>query len=299
MELTNKLNPLNYLIEYRMVEISNKLIHAVINPIGAELISLSKLRDENILWNKNEVYWNRIAPNLFPIVGRLKNDCYTYHNNTYLLTQHGFARDNYFEVVEKRESSVLFRLVANENSRKIYPFEFIFEILYSIVDNEIEISYCVQNRGEGIMPYSVGGHPGFAIDGNLTDYFLDFGMIFSPKRWMLEGSYFSGETKKLSIEHELKLNYQLFENDAIVFKNPEFKQVILTHNEKGRIAGLSSDTMTAIGFWTKKNAPFLCIEPWWGWADKLESSGNILEKEGIQLLAENETKSHSYKIELF
>ena len=294
MDNTSKL-----LISFNMILISNQLLKAEINPQGAELTFLARLTRENVLWSKDEKFWNRIAPNLFPIVGRLKNDTYSHHEKTYSMSQHGFARDCVFEVVEQNESSVLFRLISNEKTKEHYPFEFTFEVRYSLIDNEIEISYKVINRGEEELPYSVGGHPGFAIKGKINDYFLDFGNKISTEQWLLEGSYYSGMTKKITIDKILPLNYQLFENDAIVFRNPEFHQVILSHKSKGKIVGLSSDNMSAIGFWTKNNAPFLCIEPWWGWADKQDCSRNILEKEGIHILNKNESRLHSYRIQLF
>jgi galactose mutarotase-like enzyme len=215
------------------------------------------------------------------------------------MTQHGFARDCEFEIIEQSEASVLLRLKSDENSKKHYPFEFNFDVHYSIKEAEIEVKYLVHNRGEGILPYSVGGHPGFSIKGDLKDYSLDFGKKISTNQWLLDGPYYSGKTNPLIIENELNLDYQLFENDAIVIRKPEFNQVILSHKEKGKIVGLSSETMDAIGFWTKENAPFLCIEPWWGWADSQDSNGNIVDKDRIHILNKNESKTHSYKIQLF
>ncbi len=282
-----------------MIQITNEHVRALINPLGAELIFLSKINGENVLWDKDENFWNRISPNLFPIVGRLKNDTFFYQEKKYSITQHGFARDYMFEVVEQSESFVLLRLKSDDKLKKHYPFEFIFDVHYRLNEAEIEVKYLIQNRGEEILPYSVGGHPGFSIKGDFKDYSLDFGKKISTKQWLLEGPFYSGKTNPLIIENELKLDYKLFENDAIVIRNPEFNQVVLSHKEKGKIIGLSSETLNAIGFWTKENAPFLCIEPWWGWADSQESNGNILDKEGIHILKKQESKSHSYKIQLY
>lgn len=282
-----------------MIELSNEFIRAQINPFGAELTVLNKINETNVLWNKNEDFWNRIAPNLFPIVGRLKNDSYMFEDKTYSLTQHGFARDCSFEVLEKKESAVVLRLLSNDLTKINFPFEFSLEIHFVLNHSAIEITYLVENRGVGILPYSIGGHPGFSIVGNLNDYFLDFELDFSADQWLLEGSFYSGETKQLSVEKVLNLDYEMFKNDAIVFKSPAFKQVILSHKAKGRILSLSSDSMTAIGFWTKSNAPFICIEPWWGWADKHDFCEEITKKEGIQLLNRNESNVHSYSINLF
>jgi galactose mutarotase-like enzyme len=66
-----------------MIEIRNQKIVAKINSNGAELIEIYKIDGKNLLWNKDDKYWNRVAPNLFPIVGRLKNDQYHIRGEIY------------------------------------------------------------------------------------------------------------------------------------------------------------------------------------------------------------------------
>jgi galactose mutarotase-like enzyme len=281
-----------------MIEIRNQKVIAKINPEGAELTELSKVDGKNILWEKDERFWNRVAPNLFPIVGRLKNDQFHYEGIPYSMSQHGFARNRTFELIEKTDIKVVLRLKSDEISKKEYPFDFIFDIEYQLIESELLVKYCIDNRGEVKLPYSVGGHPGFAIEGKITDYYLDFGQSFCAKQWLLDGPYYSGETVDLTIDSKLPLDYSLVEKDAIVIRTPPFNRVILGHKDRGGVVALSYDQLDAIGFWSKKNAPFFCIEPWWGWADRIDSTGNLLEKEGLHFLNPEELKEHSYRIEL-
>ena len=281
-----------------MIEIRNEKIVAKINPYGAELTELNKIGSKNVLWEKDEMIWNRVAPNLFPIVGRLINDQYHFESETYAMLQHGFARNRAFELIEKSEDKALFRIEADDISKKEYPFDFVFDIEYQLIDSAIQVNYRVKNSGEVELPYSVGGHPGFAIHGNLSDYFLDFEQSFSTKQWLLEGPYYSGETVDLNIDKKIRLEYSLFEKDAIVFRDPSFNRVILHHKERGGVVAVSYQKLDAIGFWTKNAAPFFCIEPWWGWADRIDSSGNLLEKESIHFLSPNNQKVHFYQIEV-
>ena len=281
-----------------MIEIRNKKVVAKINPYGAELNELSKVDRKNVLWAKDERFWNRVAPNLFPIVGRLKEDQFCYEGQIYSMCHHGFARNRTFELIEKSYFKVVFRLKSDEISKKEYPFDFIFEVEYQLIESILLVKYRVKNRGEVNLPYSVGGHPGFAIEGNLSDYFLNFGQSFSANQWLLEGPYYSGETRYLTVENKLDLDYSLVEKDAIVFKKPPFNRVILAHKDRGGLVAVSFEQLDAIGFWSKKDAPFFCIEPWWGWADRIDSKGDFLEKEGLHFLKPNELKEHSYRIEL-
>lgn len=281
-----------------MIEIRNQQVVAKINTNGAELTKLSKIDGKNVLWEKNELFWNRVAPNLFPIVGRLKNDQFRYNGKIFSMSQHGFARNRTFELIEKSDLKVVFRLKADEISKKEYPFDFIFDVEYQLIESILLVKYRVKNRGEVVLPYSVGGHPGFAIEGNLSDYFLNFGQSFSANQWLLEGPYYSGETRDLTVENKLNLDYSLVEKDAIVLKKPPFIRVILAHKDRGGLVAVSFEQLDAIGFWSKKDAPFFCIEPWWGWADRIDSTGNLLEKEGLHFLNPTEQKEHSFCIEL-
>jgi galactose mutarotase-like enzyme len=281
-----------------MIRIENKFLTAEIQPLGAELISINLNQSSNVLWEKEISFWNRVSPILFPIVGRLVNDSFTYNGNLFEMKQHGFARDNKFQLIRKETDEVHFKLQSTEETHNQYPFDFELIVSYRLVQNTIEIGFHVKNLGNKSMPFSIGGHPGFAIQGSLDEYALDFKKPLRLEQSELIGPYYSGKIKEVSILNELKLENSLFENDAVVFKHPSFNTVTLTHFKKGKLVTVSSDHWDAIGFWTKKGAPFFCIEPWWGWADDLHAKGDIEEKSGIYLLESNQAKEFSYRIEL-
>ena len=152
------------------IKLHNTLFLAEINRSGAELIYFGTNSGANILWSKQTDHWNRVAPNLFPIVGRLVNDSYTFQGKSYNMTQHGFARDREFKVVEQTVDSVRFRLVSDTKSMDIYPYSFVFDVCYSLTETGIVISYETQNTGNELMYYSVGGHPAFFLDEPLKNY---------------------------------------------------------------------------------------------------------------------------------
>jgi galactose mutarotase-like enzyme len=268
-----------------------------INTIGAELIEFRDSKGKNILWSKQTDHWNRVAPNLFPIVGRLVNDSYTLQGKYFRMTQHGFARDREFQVVEQTEKSVRLRLLSDSESMDIYPFSFVFDVCYSLTENGIAISYETQNTGTETMYYSVGGHPAFYLEEGLENYCLEFDTAIQLERENLVGSYFSGKTSYYGVSNHLNLGDELFENDAFVLKEPVFKTVSLKHQNGETLIRMTCENWTAIGFWTKKGAPFICIEPWWGWADHADTSGKLEEKAGIRTLNPGQSERLSYSIE--
>ena len=113
-----------------------------------------------MLWQARPV-WPRHAPVLFPIVGRLKDDTLRHEGKSYRLTQHGFARDRRFAWLNR--SATACRLVLHEDAetRAMYPFAFRLEIAFALDDDVLEQRFTLTNPGRGVLPASLGAHPGF------------------------------------------------------------------------------------------------------------------------------------------
>src|SRR5439155_11124962 len=128
--------------------------------------------------NAYTAYWAKTSPVLFPIVGALKDNTYQYKGQNYHLSRHGFAREMVFNVAEQNDHSITFSLQSNEDTLAIFPFVFIFSITYALSDDKLSVTYQVQNTGEDVMFFSIGGHPAFKvplIDGTAyEDYQLRF-----------------------------------------------------------------------------------------------------------------------------
>ena len=280
-----------------IVTISNSIISASINTLGAELIRLEK-DSKNYIWTVDETYWNKTSPILFPIVGRLKNDTYSIENKTYELPRHGFARNLEFQIVNQTESSVVFVLESNSETFKNYPFEFELRLEYELDENELKIKYSVENKSEATMPFSIGAHPAFAIENSFSDYSLKFNQTEEFISHELDNEQFSNSFRKINSENgQINLNYSLFEKDALVFKHLQSnKLTLLKKNEP--VLSVQFEGFPYLGIWTTPNAPFLCIEPWCGLADNVNHNGNIFEKEGINLLHPQEFFSRTIKIKI-
>ncbi|MFM9987984.1 aldose 1-epimerase family protein [Flavobacterium sp.] len=279
------------------IDISNTIINAKINSVGAELMVLSK-NDKNYIWTINEAFWNKTSPVLFPIVGRLKNDFYKLNNIHYSLSRHGFARNYDFDIVNKTDSSVTFSLCDNKETLVQYPFLFELQICYTLVGNKLIISYLVKNNSKQKMPFSLGAHPAFAIDSSFENYTLQFDNDDSLTTHELEDEQFSGKTRTINLKNKtLPLTYSLFEKDALVFKEFKSKGLIIIKNNNPYLK-INLESFPNLGIWTKKNAPFLCIEPWFGYADDKNSNNNIFDKKGIQILDINSTFNTSFSIEI-
>lgn len=268
------------------ITIYNHQIKATINTLGAELIQLEK-ENHNYIWTIDETYWNKTSPILFPIVGRLKNDTYTIEGKTYELPRHGFARNFEFELENQTENTVVLLFTENQETLKHYPFQFELRLKYEIIENSLKINYSILNKSQETMPFSIGAHPAFAIDGLFSDYTLDFNQSENFISYELEKEQFNNSFKKIPSENgKINLDYALFEKDALVFKHLKSNTLTLLRKNQPYIS-VEFKGFPYLGIWTKPNAPFLCIEPWCGLADNINHNGNIYQKEGIQLLDNN------------
>lgn len=278
--------------------ISNAYITAKINSKGAELFSLkSNNSDQEYIWEGNPAFWGKHSPILFPIVGTLKNNTYKVNNSEYQLPRHGFARDMTFEIIDKKENSVTFSIQSSAETLKVYPFEFELQILYSLEDKKLNIAYKVINKNQSQLPFSIGAHPALALDGNFEEYELKFEKEETLIYNLLENDLISNKTQILETKDNLvKLNYTLFENDALIFKNLKSRSLTILKNETPLIK-VHYQGFPHLGIWTKKDAPFICIEPWYGYSDIDESTGNIFKKEGIQIIEANEIFNSKFTIE--
>ena len=115
---------------------------------------------------------------------------------------------------------------------------------------------------------------------------------------LLENDLISNKTQSLQTTEGLApLNYKLFENDALVLKKLNSNSILLKENNLP-LLNFSFKDFPNFGIWTKINAPFICLEPWVGYADTIDAKGNILEKEGIQVLEPKKNDTFTFTISI-
>jgi len=275
------------------IYLDNEFYTIKIHSSGAELNNVySKKIKREILWQADSTIWARHAPVLFPIVGKLKENRYKYDNVWHELTQHGLARDLQFQITSSDKKSALFTLTSNQHTKKSFPFDFILEIMYELNQEKISCRYKVINPSTNELLFSIGAHPGFfcPLDENekWTDYAIVFDQKESTQRLCLEEGLLNGNSLPyLDNENTIPLTHDLFNDDALVFKNLNSQSLNL--KSPNHCLNFSWNNMPYLGIWSKKgNHQFICIEPWQGVADSKHSLGSLTKKEGIIQLKQNE-----------
>ena len=287
-------------------KIQNKLFSVEVNSFGAELCSvLSKETNIEYIWQADETVWARHAPNLFPIVGKLKEGEFLYNSKTYKLPQHGFARDNEFICIEQTEDYLLFELSASEHTLQHYPFHFSLQIGFKLIENKVETRYRVFNADNTDLFFSLGAHPAFNCPLQQNETFNDYELIFPNKNSLtintLNDGLITSQTKKIILHNnKLHVSKKLFDNDALVFMNTQINEVQLVSKKTKHGVRLLSKNWPYFGIWTKKNSDqFVCLEPWQGIADSDITNGDITKKTGIIKLKSEKNYQCSFDLFFF
>jgi galactose mutarotase-like enzyme len=274
-----------------MATIENEFLKVEISTKGAQLTSVySKENKIEHLWQADANIWGYHAPNLFPVIGGLINDELLVDGKTYHMGRHGFARQSEFILLESNEVSAIYSLPSSEKTLAMYPYKFDFQVLYNLIDNALRVTYKLINLDKKTIYFSAGGHPAFNVPFNkgekYEDYYLEFETEEKLTTHLLspEG-FFTGETHPVpSPGHKLYLKKDMFDHDALVFKNLKSREVCIKSDKHDKSISVEFPHFNYLGIWAKGGGDFVCIEPWLGCADTVGRHVDISKKEDIQSL---------------
>ena len=268
-----------------METIRNNQLCVTISEHGAELQSIKDAGGKEYLWQGDARFWGRRSPILFPIVGSLWNGRCTINGKTYEMGRHGFARDNDFKLIAKGETKAVFAFTDNAETLKRYPYKFNLAVSYRLEGNRIHVIWHVENTDEKAIYFQIGGHPAF----NLPDLQreepihgrLRFDVDNPIRRFAtVKGCLDNARHETVKTENGIwNFTDRSFENDALIFDHSQLHHIELL-NGAGETEVSVNFKAPAVGIWTPhgKNAPFICIEPWYGVADMEAYEGDIRDR---------------------
>lgn len=286
--------------------LKNNLMEVRVESKGAELTGMKDLSTGiEYIWQQDPKFWAKSSPVLFPFVGALKDGKYFYEGKEFKSNlRHGFARDNEFQVTGQGDDYLEFLFVSNEETKKIYPFDFKLYIKYILKDKDLKIEYRVENLTDGEMYFSLGAHPAFntpvgsGVD--FSDYYVEFEKEEKGEVNVLNGVLISSTEKVKAFEGKIiELDKDTFKNDALIVENPASNIVWLKNKKNSRGVKFDYTGFKYIAFWNKPEAEFLCLEPWNGISDYDNASGDLKEKAGIEKIEKGEVFIRELNITIF
>ncbi len=268
-----------------------------VKEMGAELTSLkSKKTGIEYIWCGNTDIWYGQSPILFPIIGRLLDDKYRINGIEYSMEKHGIVRKKQFKLIDKTKDSLTFSQTNDDISEKSFPYSFDLQVKFQLTDNGLDVTHTIINNDEKLMYYSFGAHPGFNCE--IGDY-----LEFENEEKLLteridEESILIEEKFPVDIiDKKLFLTKDLFSKDALILSGYTSKYISLKSNNHNRVIKFNFNS-PLLGIWAKPNAPYVCIEPWWGVNDNYDKKHDISEKRGIMTLNSKETAAYNWNIEI-
>lgn len=289
-----------------MTILSNGELRIEVSGHGAELQSIRK-GDVEYLWQGDPSFWGRRSPVLFPIVGSVWESRYRIDGVEYQLGQHGFARDMDFVKVCESDTEVRYRLESSPQTKEKFPYDFCLEIAYRLHGRCLDVIWEVSNPSETDIHFQIGAHPAFfypdydpqssgrgrftfdKTEGLECIRIKEKGCVDAETKWPLELT-----------EGILKLEKDIFDAiDTIMLQDSQVQRVSMFREGGSPWLSLSFDA-PVVGIWSPpgKNAPFICIEPWYGRCDRAGYEGDFRDKDWINRLSPGEKFESVYTIEI-
>ena len=279
---------------------------AAVDTKGGELVSLRDGQGTEYIWQGDVRSWQGQNPNLFPIVGNLKDGRVTVKGETCEMARHGFARRSEFTVAEQGEDYVVMELRDSPETLAQYPYHFVFRVRHQLVDNGFSTQFEVQNPGGEELLFCVGAHTGINCPLEEGKRFEDYRLVFDQAEDIkamcpTEKGLMSAGRYALALEDTdtIQLDHAVFDRvDTLIFEGLRSKGVTLRHKDGGRAFHMEFGEFPMIAFWTmpNANAPYLCLEPWHGCAAFEDESGEFADKPHVIRLAPGERKTLKYTV---
>ncbi len=283
--------------------LENEEIKIEVNLHGAELKSLVKKETgREYMWEADPKFWGRNSPVLFPFVGSVANGEFRAKGKSYPMGQHGFVRDMDFQLEKQDEKELVFVLESNEETLAKYPYAFRLHIGYQLAGSAVKVIWKVENPSEESLPFSIGGHPAFCTTPVNDQGEVTCMVHFEGKDKVVSHQIESGVVGGIYHTYDLKegnlpVTKDLFDLDALIIENQDIHKVSLCDANGEKYLTVNMD-VPLFGVWSPvgKNAPFVCIEPWYGRCDAAGFTGDVSEREFGNLLPAGEVWERSYEI---
>ncbi len=281
-----------------LIELENNGWKASVNTLGAQLRRLYNPEcGREVLWCGDAFVWSGVAPVLFPVIGRLRNQGYRHNGKAYRMEKHGFARTQEFTVKEQSLNRLVLVLKENNYTLECYPFAFSLEATITLEEGALGFSYRVDNNSPESMPFSLGSHPAFALAPENAPYSIVFNNKESLAVFSLVDDLLTVEGKPyLAAADKIELTPEIFRDGALIFKNIKSDKISIDDKNGRRLVSVETGGTPDLGLWAMPGAEYVCIEPWFGYDDDINGGGELSKKTGIINLPVGESFTTAYKI---
>lgn len=190
-------------------------------------------------------------PILFPTTGLCDNDTLVIDSIEYPMGIHGIAHAQAWDVVKMEISdyvSITIRLCANEQTKKSYPYEFQYDLTYTLKDGKLTMDIHIHNNDVKDMLFSFGFHPYFKVS-NVQN------LIFNLKAERIqnqEGVFEPCKSIPFPYAEETKVTLANVSSPCSFIDKETGKEIVMKYE----------DDIHYVILWSLCKQNFLCMEPW-------------------------------------
>lgn len=274
--------------------LQNDLLTVTIDSQGAQLISIRDAQGVERIWQRDPAFWTGCAPILFPIAGRLREDCYYLDGKRYELPKHGYVRLLPWTLESCSHTKAVFLMTEKHPG---FPFDYELRAIFALNGNVLKVTYQVINTGDCTFWYGLGAHEAYATPGGLDTYTIEFDEVECLANYQLDDGLLMKEPVILAQNtNKLPLKTELFSKSALVFCTLKSRGVNLVSSQHERKIRVEFPDHGALMLWNKPGADYICIEPWTNAPDFLDSDMQIDHKLGCIRLDPGREAERSHRI---
>jgi len=286
--------------------LKNEQVTAEFDTFGGQLTSVKDSAGIEYIWQGDKTYWGGQAPVLFPIVGGLRDKKATIGGDkTCCMERHGVVRKLEFEMAELTKNSIFFAICSNDETIERYPYDFKLVIQYTLEGKNVTTNYTVVNQNDTVMPFQIGGHPGFNCPLLKEEHFEDYVVEFEhaetadcptpvPSTGLVDVAQ---RTRMLDHSNTIKMDHNLFRIDAIIFDQLKSRKAKLFNTKTGHGVQISFADFDNLLVWSTANdGPFVALEPWSGLSTCSDEDDTFEKKRGVTQLPAGQSHSVSFTI---
>ena len=254
-----------------MFNIKNEVMEMSVSEKAAEVHALKKKGDDyNYIWSGDPSVWAGRNPILFPQVTSNPEKTLKISGIKYKTGNHGFARNQVFNLIEEKSDELTLGIKENEETLKQYPFKFELSVNYKLVSNTVELTYRIKNNDDKDMPFGFGLHPAFACAHDYKNV----------------KCLFNREEKEFG--KEIEINRELFEKyPTVIISHPSSDKCTLLTGNGQRKVSIDYPGYNIFAVWSKGD--YVCLEPWFTKAPE-DSEIDMFDQEGNFILKPAEEK---------
>ena len=242
------------------------------------------------LWQPGHEIWPHHSMLLFPSPGRVADDRTIVDGKVYPATMHGFANDMEFQVLDADASHLLLQLEANEQTRKSFPYEFCLQVEFLLKEDVLYQTFRVINKDNKRIYFSLGAHPGFycpiVLGEKAENYTLAFDVPQDIFQLELQENtrLLTGKRRPyLQNQMEIPLGNDFFDDGPKLLENVKASTITLKSKESSHFMEMGIEGFPYLCLWgTETRMSLICIEPWCGVSDSVDTDHVWETKPGIE-----------------